>query len=976
MHYRRQADRDTYGVLGEKTGGQPWQLPPGFGIDPDSRSRFYEPTSPVDPMLPIPRAQLSAYSLPDLPTRDPRRFRGSTPSQAAATTVAAEGTSAADMSPRASGLPSAIRLTEYAEPLPPGTAAKPAGAAFIGDLAPPPAPERTSAETDERKLSVMAEQFRLAPVPEFIWDSLPAGCRMRMFEFPSLREEYRRTYGREPTAAERDRSPKLALEDIVEAAQINSREYQTKKETLYTAALRLTLERFAYDLKFAVGGSTTSVDYTQSRDGGVTENGLSIPTKVTADKVLATGGNLLARFANDVVLTFNGPDGFTADIGSELLCQLSQSVFQRDVVFENLTQAERNVVYAARTFARYRKTLFSNLANQYYNLLLAYRRIEVDGMDYFGNLRGFYRAEAENQAGRLPRFQVDQFEQSSLTSRSTLITDYNTLERSLDNLKLQVGLPPELPLNLDLAELEQLTLRDETTAAAERVRRARRNLQTERQQAVIDRDVLLNLGLDLAGKMLRLMELRETLDHPQPEKNGVQQLRDRLSVQQAELEMRQSQAALAKEQQPTPPAPAAPPLRIFQRALDVIDATLTFGERCLESALRETPPPAWATDSQTRARTFHARLERIRLDLETIVKTRALDRIPELVTAAKQLLADADQWAAGLQPHGAVRPKDDREAQQQTLTDLDRTLADSERLLAADVGGLTPVEIDMDDAMLTALTQRFDLMNQRGDLADRWRRIKLAADDLKSILNLQATQSVRTRSDVNRPFDFTFDDSDTRLRLTVDAPFNRRAQRNQFRQSLINYNQGLRSLIALEDGIKLAVRDDLRQLQQNQEQYRIAVSGAALAYERLITTRLQLVLGVQKVTARDVLESQQAYTNALNSMARAHVTYLLERIDLFMDLELLTVDANGFWTQVYDENHQPAPSWELPPHARPVYDELPRGLWYSRAIRRMLEVPTGQTRVYATDGSAPRGTERDAPTDAPGPEPPPPPPPQ
>ena len=81
---------------------------------------------------------------------------------------------------------------------------------------------------------------------------------------------------------------------------------------------------------------------------------------------------------------------------------------------------------------------------------------------------------------------------------------------------------------------------------------------------------------------------------------------------------------------------------------------------------------------------------------------------------------------------------------------------------------------------------------------------------------------------MNRPFDFTFDDSQTRLRMTFDAPFNRRAQRNQFRASLINYNLALRNLISLEDNIKSAVRDDLRQLDQNREQYRIAVASAAL----------------------------------------------------------------------------------------------------------------------------------------------------
>ena len=49
------------------------------------------------------------------------------------------------------------------------------------------------------------------------------------------------------------------------------------------------------------------------------------------DKVLATGGDFVARFANSVVLTFNGPQGFAADLTSDVLFDLSQSVFQRNI---------------------------------------------------------------------------------------------------------------------------------------------------------------------------------------------------------------------------------------------------------------------------------------------------------------------------------------------------------------------------------------------------------------------------------------------------------------------------------------------------------------------------------------------------------------------------------------------------------------------------------------------------------------------
>ena len=47
--------------------------------------------------------------------------------------------------------------------------------------------------------------------------------------------------------------------------------------------------------------------------------------------------------------------------------------------------------------------------------------------------------------------------------------------------------------------------------------------------------------------------------------------------------------------------------------------------------------------------------------------------------------------------------------------------------------------------MLTALIQRLDLMNERGFLADDWRRIKFASDDLRSVLNLSAAAAAPHR---------------------------------------------------------------------------------------------------------------------------------------------------------------------------------------------------------------------------------------
>ncbi len=931
--YRVKADREVYCTLDQETAATPWQTPPGFTVQPDPRSRFFDPTPVDDPCLPTPSPQLYAYMLPELHPRDAARFRGGagSPDEGLAESRAYEdgtGPPAADR-----GGETSVRQASYEQELPPDAPTTP----LSGDGSPSSVGDRPDAP-DVESSDVM---LRVVPIPAADWESLPEGCLKRTFEFDSIRQEYLRTFHREPSAGQRDQSQRLALEDIVELALINSREYQTQKEILYETALQLTLQRFDYALKFSSGGNGTAADYTHNRSGATTVNGLSVPTTATGDKLLATGGDLLARFANDVVLTFNGPNGFAADVGSELLLDISQSVFQRDVVFEQLTRAERNLVYAARDFARRRKELFSDLASDYYGLILAYRGIEIGAQDYFSNLRAFHQGEAEYRYEGRPRLEVDQFEQTALASRSRLIGTCNSLEDNLDRLKLRIGLPPELPINLDLTELEELTLRDESTVSGQRVRRARENLLSDRSQPATDRSVLLNDAVDLAQRMLALTELRRRLGMKASDAGPLEVLLAGLSVDEARLLVDSNRAFLRQEQQAKPPAP---PLRIFQRTMDLVDSLLRLTRLQLDlAAMESADPAAVAAASQSRLE-LSGRFEQIGRGIERAVADRQLDRIPELRTDAETLLGRVEPVVRAADELTDTAQRTPEEELQRTLAQIDRLLDQSQELLARQSGGLVPVELDMDDAMLTALVRRFDVMNQRGALADTWRAIKLAGDDLKSVLNLNAAQVIRTKPD--RPFGFTFDESQTRLSLTLDTPLNRKAQRNAFRLSLIDYQAGLRSLMQLEDGVKLSVRSVLRDLQLRREQYRIAVASAALARDRVISTRLQLRLGVEGVLARDFLEAQQAYTESLSAVAGEHIGYLLNRIQLFMDLELLEVDQKGFWPELYNEQLQPTPHYQLPCYARPAYGELPRGVCYSQKIKRMLKVPTGCVGVY------------------------------
>ena len=119
------------------------------------------------------------------------------------------------------------------------------------------------------------------------------------------------------------------------------------------------------------------------------------------------------------------------------------------------------------------------------------------------------------------------------------------------------------------------------------------------------------------------------------------------------------------------------------------------------------------------------------------------------------------------------------------------------------------------------------------------------------------------------------------------------------------------------------------------------MASAALAYERVVSTSLEFRLGTGGVTARDFLEAQTAYIDALSNVASRHIDYIVDRSRLFLDLEQLIVDETGFWPDIRNEANQPQPAYELPSWAYPLYGKLPC-VWYSQEIKQMLCAPTSQ----------------------------------
>lgn len=931
--YREQADDQAFSIISEKTSEGTWTPPSGFSIHPKPESRLFDPTPIEHPELPDPIPRLHQY---EIPPGIGRRTSRSTISEA---TARAEKTETI-----------LLRASEVDGWRPTGKTNSVEKAALTESMT-SAEPRITNAGSSERSITsrILLTRFlaqdengvdadavlEVEPVTidPSAWESIPVECRTRMFEFASAREEYESSFGNVPPSEEQDRSPRLNFDDIVELALLNSREYQTAKEQLYRVALRLTLERFDYELKFSPFGNSTGLAFDAAHTSNGSSRGLGIPTRAGMEAMLNTGTSLVTRFANDVVLTFGGPDGFAADLGSELLFELTHSVLQNDVRFERLTQAERNVIYAARDFARFRRTFYQQLATQYYNLIRTYRQVEIDSQNYFSLVRVYSQRSIELDEGQIPRVQIDQVEQNALAGRSSLISTCNNLEAAFDQLKITVGLPTETPINIDLQELDELTLQDEVLVALELVHRVRLRITSEQQREDPDAADLLNHAAELVGRMREALVLQRRL-RPESPDDGFDSAR--LSALQAQLhvaELRVISNRVWQQLEADRGEPELPAWRIPERSLELSRAVQTQIQNELEFCRQLAPDSPAITQIETLGQQLTEQFITTRDLADQVLGDKRLQGLDELNERAQTLIDVAQAAARGASElTNGLAESNGFDLKQEPDQLISAPLESSLRLLEDRTAALNSIRADMDDASLAALMMRLDLMTSRGRLADDWRGVKLAADDLRSILNLSARQRLRTGNDSNRPTDFHFDSSQTEVAVTLDTPLNRRAQRNTFREQLLNYQRTRRGLMSLEDRIKQDIRSDIRRLRLAEELHVLAIASAALAQQRATSTELQLRLGVGGVAARDFLEAQNAYAASLSAVASRHIEHILGRIRLYVDLEQLQLDDDGRWPAIRDPDEQPLLAPQFGPGTD--YGTLPSELNYSEEVLR------------------------------------------
>ena len=264
------------------------------------------------------------------------------------------------------------------------------------------------------------------------------------------------TLEQQPSTKSLPSSGIINLAQAVNTATAHNRNYQTQKERLYLTALDLTLERHQFTRQWF---GTFDEKYTNVRDKNKTDAGekISYDAQAGFEQLLADGAAVSVGIALDWARFLTGDP--RTSLGSVLSASVTVPLLRgagRKIAQENLTQAERDVLYQIRTFNRFRKTFVVSVVTDYYRVLQQYNEVTNAQNNFNRRVELRERSELEAQTGRTRQFEVDQAQQRELDAKDRFVRAQQRYKQLLDEFKIRLALPTDADIDLDYNELKAL----------------------------------------------------------------------------------------------------------------------------------------------------------------------------------------------------------------------------------------------------------------------------------------------------------------------------------------------------------------------------------------------------------------------------------------------------------------------------------------------------------------------------------------
>jgi hypothetical protein len=750
----------------------------------------------------------------------------------------------------------------------------------------------------------------------------------------------------------------LSADEAVRQGFLHSPNYQREMETVYLSALDVSFERFRFDTQFFAG---YGLDYTATGknrpgNGGQSQSVFEAATGTRgfrANRLFATGGELVVGFANSLVWQFSGPDDYA---GRTLIDFSLVQPLLRDAgkarVLERLTRAERTLLYNVRAMERYR---------QAYNVQIITGRDPGAGANRSGGVFGAGLEGFTGQAGGFGGIQTGNVGGAAGGSGAAgagagVAGGYLGLLQTQQIIRNQEDNILRLRNNAQQLETELLELLT-TRAPTDTILRQRLQVAQARQALLNAQSTLLNsqntfqqsldsfkatiglppqLCLRVEDGMIDEFQLidRSTNDLQQQ----IQDAADAIGSTNRDI--------VESSEERTDPATGAP-LRVIKWSDELRDDLEELGRQLqpiseltgqlrgpnLSVAERNIAGLKSRADARTEAvERLRQRVDRDKDAICALLPVKRLDERVFDVSRIEALPERLDEEYARLSEQFEKYPQRVQGVQQAIEEVIhDGSAMEEERLFArlrdevllpgqnllidlrfdtlalqllqararTEAIGLVEVDMRADRALEVARRYRHDWLNARAALVDQWRLIEFNANQLESSLDVVFSGDVQNRGD--NPFKIAGSTGRLSAGLQFDSPIVRVSERNVYRQTLIEYQQARRTFYTFEDTVARGLRQELRTLTANQlnfELQRFAVLQAAEQITLNDDIRAHGEATAQSAgatAARDAVSALSDLLDAQNNFMSVFVNYEVQRRALDLDLGTMKLDSEGIW---------------------------------------------------------------------------------
>lgn len=759
-------------------------------------------------------------------------------------------------------------------------------------------------------------------------------------------------------------SIKLDRHSAMRLAYLNSIAWWDQLQTLYLSALDVSTERFRFDVQFYGGNSTSYLNRgSLNSTGQVTQWGTE--TSLEAQRALATAGELAVGLVNSVVWQFAGPNQYTN--ASLLDFGFLQPLLQnsgRSIALEPLTIVERTLLANLRRLQFYRQGFylqvifgagsppslqrrggffggtgfagfsgtgvggFGNLGGVFFGgqgnglvssgggtggagfasggagnvggfigLLQVRQQIRNAEQNLAAQVRALALLDANLEAGLVGVEQVDQLRQSVETNRANLLQAKTTLANQIETFKVSIlNMPSDTSMALDEAFIKKFQF-----------------ISPEMQS--LQNDIGDFLAIYSFGAEEPLKEVDDPRQDPIEKNEQVKDL-----VPPAIDQNKQENLVL--------PAPEGEKEDVNKNNdLDVDQIRDQVDQNLIASALESLNVLRERVELQTmdveadlnRVRTAAA----LRISGMRSTERESFDRELRLLQDdLNRVRTHIDENENEIRVLGEKQTKDNLRQTGDSVAELVGEIAaavDEMSLIQARARvesiNINPERIDPDLAFEIARANRLDWMNNRAALVDQWRLIQYNAMSLLAGLDLEINGNMSSTG-IN-PARFRAPTGVMGGRLVFDAPLTRLLERNNFRQAILDYQQVRRQQIRYEDGVKLAIRQLLRQLELDERNLETQRRAVIIAIRRVDQTRLSLSQPAPPppppspdgtIPLVDTAAGQLAPTATLNliyafndlrssqdALTSIWINYYASRASLAQQLGVMQLDENGMW---------------------------------------------------------------------------------